>query len=105
MRKHLAGFVAVLVVALVSGITGCGGGGTGGGPSERPPTFVLNAAGTSSNSGTLVLGLDRSSIDANNSDTVGVVATLDTYTLRVEAVKRSPSLPGDTGEARFHLKC
>ena len=36
---------------------------------------------------------------------VGVVATLDTYTLRVEAVKRSPSLPGDTGEARFRLKC
>ena len=76
MRKHLAGFVAVLVVALVSGITGCGGGGTGGGPSERPPTFVLNAAGTSSNSGTLIVGVDRNSIDANNSDTVGVVATL-----------------------------
>ena len=76
MRKHLAGFVAVLVVALASGLTNCGGGGTGGGPSERPPTFVLNAAGTSSNSGTLVLGLERASIDANNSDTVGVVATL-----------------------------
>lgn len=76
MRKHLAKFVAVLVVALVSAITGCGGGGTGGGPSERPPTFVLNAAGTSSNSGTLVVGVDRNSIDANNSDTVGVVATL-----------------------------
>lgn len=76
MRKHLAGFVALLVIALASGLTNCGGGGTGGGQAERPPTFVLNAAGTSSNSGTLVVSVDRNSIDANNSDTVGVVATL-----------------------------
>ena len=76
MKKHVAGFVAVLVGALLAGLNGCGGGGTGGAQSERPPTFVLNAAGTSSDSGTLVVGIDRNSIDANNSDTVGVVATL-----------------------------
>ncbi|MBM4246081.1 MAG: hypothetical protein FJ148_20165 [Deltaproteobacteria bacterium] len=76
MRKHLAGFVALLVIALASGLTNCGGGGTGGGPAQRPPTFVLNAAGTSSNAGTMVLGLERASIDANNSDTVGVIATV-----------------------------
>lgn len=76
MKKILTGFVAILTIALVSGINGCGGGGTGGGSAERPPTFVLDAAGTSSNSGTLILGVERSSIDANNADTVGVVATL-----------------------------
>lgn len=76
MRKFVAGFVALFVVALASGLTNCGGGGTDGGPPSRPPTFVLNPAGTSSNSGTFTLGLQRESIDANNSDTVGVVATL-----------------------------
>lgn len=75
MKKILTGFVAILAIALVSGLSSCGGG-TGGGQAERPPTFVLDAAGTSSNSGTLILGIERSSIDANNSDTVGVVATL-----------------------------
>ena len=76
MKKFVAGFVALFVVALASGLTNCGGGGTDGGQSPRPPTFVLNSAGTSSNSGTFTLTLQRESIDANNSDTVVVVATI-----------------------------
>jgi len=76
MRKYVSGLVAVLAVTMAAGLVNCGGGGTGGGPSERPPTFVLNAAGTTSNSGTLTLGLRRDSIDANNADRVVVVARL-----------------------------
>ncbi|MEW6272736.1 MAG: hypothetical protein AB1689_25955 [Thermodesulfobacteriota bacterium] len=76
MRK-VASFVVVLLAgALAAGLTNCGGSGTGGGPAPRGPQFVLNKAGTSSNSGTLVLGLDRFSIDANNADEVTVVAQL-----------------------------
>jgi len=76
MRKYVSGLVALLAVTMAAGLVNCGGGGTDGGPSERPPTFVLNAAGTTSNSGTLTMGLDRDSIDANNADRVTVVARL-----------------------------
>jgi len=76
MRKFVSEFVALLAVTMAAGLTNCGGGGTDGGPAPRPPTFVLNAAGTTSNSGTLTLGLDRASIDADNADEVGVVACL-----------------------------
>lgn len=63
-----------LVVSLVaSALIGCGGG-TGGAPSQPPPQFVLKPVGTSSNFGTFILGVDRSSIDANNADTVRVTA-------------------------------
>jgi hypothetical protein len=75
MRKLQYGIGASLVAALAVLVTGCGGG-TGGGQASRPPVFVLNAAGTSSNSGTLTLTVARDSIDANNADTVGVQARL-----------------------------
>jgi hypothetical protein len=76
MRKLESGIVAAVVAAFALVVANCGGGGTGGGQSSRPPTFVLNAAGTSSNSGTLTLSLARDSIDANNADRVTVVARL-----------------------------
>lgn len=76
MKKLESGIVALLVAALALVVTNCGGGGTGGGPSSRPPTYVINPAGTSSNSGTLTLTLARASIDANNADRVTVVARL-----------------------------
>jgi hypothetical protein len=74
MRKVVSLVVVLLAVAIAAGLTNCGGGGTGGGPAPRTPQFVLDKAGTSSNSGTFILGLDRFSIDANNADEVGLVA-------------------------------
>ncbi|HEY8517378.1 MAG TPA: hypothetical protein VIS07_17845 [Candidatus Binatia bacterium] len=75
MRRVASFFVALLAVAVAAGVTNCGGGTDGGAP-PRAPQFVLNRAGTSSNSGTLTVGLDRFSIDANNADEVTVVARL-----------------------------
>src|SRR5690349_16357552 len=66
MKKVLTGVVAIFAIAVAIGLNSCGGGGTGGGQTARPPVFVLDPAGTSSNSGTLVLSIDRNSIDANN---------------------------------------
>ena len=76
MRKYVSGLVAVLAVTMAAGLVNCGGGGTDGGQSQRPPIFVLNPAGTTSNSGTLTLGISRESVDANNADRVTVVARL-----------------------------
>jgi hypothetical protein len=75
MKKLWESIAVLLVVQAVALIGSCGGG-TGGGPSEGPPVFVLNAAGTSSNQGTLTVGVDRASIDANNSDQITVFARL-----------------------------
>jgi hypothetical protein len=73
--KKLWNSVALLLLVQAVALSSCGGG-TGGGQSERPPVFVLNAAGTSSNQGTLTLGVSRESIDANNSDRLTVFARL-----------------------------
>lgn len=74
--KKLWNLVAVLLAVQAMALINSCGGGTGGGQAERPPVFVLNAAGTSSNQGTLTLGLSRDSIDANNSDRITVFARL-----------------------------
>ncbi|MBY0278421.1 hypothetical protein K2Z84_24085 [Candidatus Binatia bacterium] len=74
--KKLWNLVAVLLAVQAMALINSCGGGTGGGQAERPPVFVLNAAGTSSNQGTLTLGVNRDSIDANNSDRITVSARL-----------------------------
>ena len=61
----------VLALALLA--AGCGGG-TGGGGGERTPQFVLKPVGSSSAAGTMLVGIDRRSIDANQSDQVRITA-------------------------------
>lgn len=61
----------VLALALLA--AGCGGG-TGGGGGERTPQFVLKPVGSSSTAGTMLVGIDRRSIDANQSDQVRITA-------------------------------
>jgi hypothetical protein len=73
--KRCLGLLGTALAAVVAAsvLANCGGG-TGGSASPRNPQFVLRPVGTASNSGTFVMGLERSSIDANNSDTVQVFA-------------------------------
>src|SRR5262245_14666576 len=74
MKSSLSlGIRAVVAVAAVEIASGGGG---GGGPAPTGPQFVLRPVGTSSNVGTFTITVDRDSIDANNADTVRVVARL-----------------------------
>jgi hypothetical protein len=78
MKRGLGLLGSAIVATLAAGMVASCGGGTGGGPPARPPQFVLRPVGTSSNSGTLVLSIERSSVDANNADTVQVAARVFT---------------------------
>jgi len=71
LRKFLgAGAAAAALAAVVASCGGTGGG--GGREANRADQFVLN----SSNAGNLLLNVDPTTVDANKSDRLGVVATL-----------------------------
>lgn len=76
MRKIVGwmGGVGALAVFVALGLSSCGGGGTGSSPGPRTQQFVLNPVGSTSNSGILLMGVSRESIDANNADRIDVFA-------------------------------
>jgi hypothetical protein len=71
-RKWMTGGVAALALAAV--VVSCGStGGGGGSKGNTDEQFILN----SNNSGRLVLNVSPNSVDANKSDRIGMVATLN----------------------------
>lgn len=81
MRRYVgwSGAMALVVCSAV-GLSGCGGGGgsnsTGAEPSEAGKTFVLDPVGTTSNSGTMTMGVSKTGLDANRADRLVVFARL-----------------------------
>lgn len=81
MRRYVGWSGAVaLVVSSVIALSGCGGGGgsnsTDQAPEERTEPFVLDPVGTTSNAGSMTLGVSDDAIDGNGADRITVFARL-----------------------------
>lgn len=79
MRRYVGWSGAVALVALsVVGLSSCGGGtnSTNSDPAPRTPQFVLDPVGTTSNAGTLTMGVSKTGLDANRADRIVVFAQL-----------------------------
>ena len=63
-------------LCLAALLAACGGGGTGDAPAPRTKQFVLDPVGSTSNAGSLLMGVSRESIAANNADRIDVFARL-----------------------------
>lgn len=81
MRRYVgwSGAVVLLVLGAV-GLSSCGGGGGGNStnsePAPRTPQFVFDPVGTTSNAGSLTMGVSKAGLDANRADRITVVARL-----------------------------
>lgn len=79
MRRYVgwSGAVALMVLGAV-GLSSCGGGtnSTNSDPAPRTPQFVLDPVGTTSNAGTLTMGVSKTGLDANRADRIVVFAQL-----------------------------
>lgn len=79
MRRYVgwSGAVALVIMSAI-GLSSCGGGtnSTNSEPSQAGQTFVLDPVGTTSNAGTLTMGVSKTGLDANRADRLVVFAQL-----------------------------
>ncbi len=79
MRRYVgwSGAVALMVLSAF-GLSSCGGGtnSTNSDPAPRTPQFVLDPVGTTSNAGSLTMGVSKAGLDANRADRIVVFAQL-----------------------------
>lgn len=79
MRRYVgwSGAVALMVLSAI-GLSSCGGGSnsTNADAAPRTPQFVLDPVGTTSNAGSMTMGVSSDGIDANGADRIRVFAQL-----------------------------